>query len=100
MQVELTSSGYLHIDAAVAERFPTGTAIVLPRDEELWLMPVSHTGAGGLLLKLRNARGDRSVLVQEYLPEGVRAGNREAIWDDENGALRIPLLRSKTEATL
>jgi hypothetical protein len=91
VQLELTESGYLHLPAEEAVRFPTGTAIALVRGDELWLMPVSHAGAGGLLLKLRNPRGDRSVLVQELLPEGVPPGIRDAIWDDEVGALRIPL---------
>lgn len=96
MQVELTSTGYLHISEEIAERFPMGTAIVLVRGDELWLMPVSHPGAGGLLLKYRNPRGDRSVLVREFLPEEVPPGVRDAVWDEENGALRIPLLRSTT----
>jgi len=96
VQVELTSTGYLHMTAEIAERFPTGTAIVLLRGDELWLMPVSHPGAGGVLLKYRNPRGDRSVLIQEFLPEDEPPGVRNAIWDEEYGALRIPLLRSNT----
>lgn len=96
MQVELTATGYLHISAEIAERFPMGTAIVLWRGGELWLMPVSHPGAGGLLLKFRNPRGDRSVLIQEFLPEDVSSGVYDAVWDEANGALRIPLLRSHT----
>lgn len=91
MQVEITASGYLYLPAEGAARFPTGTAIALVREGQLWLMPVSHPGAGGLLLKWRNARGDRSVLVQELLPEGTLPGVREAVWDDRAGALRIPL---------
>ncbi|MCL6599583.1 hypothetical protein [Alicyclobacillus macrosporangiidus] len=94
MQIELTSTGYLYIPAAEAWRFPVGTAVALVRGDELWLMPVRHAGSGGLLLKLRNARGDRSLFVQEFLPEGVPPGPREAVWDEELGALRIPLRRS------
>ncbi|HEY8416264.1 MAG TPA: hypothetical protein VIK99_10900 [Thermaerobacter sp.] len=89
--VEITDGGYLHLPAEAAGRFPAGTAIVLVRRGELWLLPVSHPGAGGLLLKWRNARGDRSVLVHEFLPEGTPPGPRQAFWDDEAGALRIPL---------
>lgn len=96
MKLELTSTGYLHIPAEEAVRFPTGTAIALVRGEELWVMPVSHLGAGGLLLKLRNSRGDRSMFVQEILPEGVPPGIRDAVWDDQYGAFRIPLFRSDT----
>ncbi|GIM47634.1 hydrogenase maturation protease [Collibacillus ludicampi] len=98
MKLELTSTGYLHISAEEAARFPTGTVIVLVRGEELWLMPMSHSGAGGLLLKIRNSHGDRSVFVQDLLPEGVPPGFRDAVWDDRFGAIRIPLLRSRTTA--
>jgi hypothetical protein len=100
VKLELTSTGYLHIPAEEAVRFPTGTAIALVRGEELWIMPVSHPGAGGLLLKLRNSRGDRSLFVQELLPEGVPPGVRVAVWDDKLVALRIPLFCSSTTAQL
>lgn len=97
MKCELTSSGYLLISAKDAERFPTGTVIALVKEEELWIMPVSHKGAGGLLLKYRNPKGDRSVLLQEFLPENVPAGVRSAVWDDSIGALRIPLFKIDTD---
>lgn len=100
MKLELTSTGYLHIPAEEAVRFPWGTAIALVREEELWIMPVNHPGAGGLLLKWRNARGDRSVFVQELLPEGVSPGVRDAVWDDQLGALRVPLFCTSNSAQL
>jgi hypothetical protein len=96
VKFKLTSTGYLHIPAEEAVRFPTGTAIALVRGEELMVMPVSHLGAGGLLLKFRNSRGDRSMFVQELLPEGVPPGIRDAVWDDQYGAFRIPLYCSST----
>ncbi|WP_216640868.1 hypothetical protein [Thermus scotoductus] len=43
------------------------------------------------MLKIRNPRGDRSVLVRELLPEATEPGVREAFWDEEAGALRVPL---------
>ncbi|MBE3569999.1 MAG: hydrogenase maturation protease [Bacillales bacterium] len=95
MKLELTSTGYLHIPAEEAVRFSTGTAIALVRGEELWVMPVSHLGAGGLLLKQRNSRGDRSLFVQEILPEGVSSGVFDAVWDDQNGAFRLSLFGSQ-----
>lgn len=94
MQVEITDGGYVHLPAEHAGRFPTGTAIAMVRQGELWLMPVSHPGAGGLLLKWRNPRGDRSILVREFLPDGTTPGPREAYWDEAAGALRIPLAAS------
>ena len=97
MHVELTPQGYLSMEADVAALFPTGTVMVWPRDGELWLMPVSYTGAGGLLLKVQNARGDRCVLVDEFLPPGMAPGVLAATWDEANGALRIPLQPSPGE---
>lgn len=91
MRVEITPNGYLILPAEEAARFPVGTAIALVRGDELWLMRVSHPGGGGLLLKIRNPRGDRSVLVRELLPEATEPGVREAFWDEEAGALRVPL---------
>lgn len=100
MQVELTERGYLHIPAAMAGRFPAGTAMVLVRNDELWLLPVSHPGAGGLLLKIRNASGDRSLLVHEFLPPDVVPGPREAVWDEAQHAWRIPLAANKEKIPL
>lgn len=97
MKVELTPAGYLSMSAAVAEYFPTGTVAVLPRDDELWVMPVSYPGAGGLLLKVQNSRGDRCVLVDQFLPPGVAPGTLEAVWDDDMGALRVSLRSADEE---
>ena len=72
--------------------FPTDAVIAMPRDRELWVMPVSNRASGGLLLKQRNARGDRSVLVWHVLPdEASLEGSRPARWDPERAALRIEL---------
>ncbi len=91
MQFELTAQGYLILDAAVvAQHFTTGTVIVLHREGELLVMPVHDRTAGGLLLKQRNARGDRSVLVTEFVgdhPGGLLVGH----WDAEGRALHIAL---------
>lgn len=94
-EVELTADGYLRLDAEVAARYFPGDALVaVPRGNELWLLPLVGPQGGGLLLKQRNARGDRSALVLESLPDGTPAGRREAVWDDGNGALRVDLTRA------
>ncbi len=91
-EVDVTDQGYLHIDAAFARRrFPNDLLVPLKKGPELWLMPTRGAGAGGLLLKQRNARGDRSVLIWEFLPENFPAGRYAAIWDAERGALRVAL---------
>lgn len=90
--VEITDEGYLRMDAALAvSLFPSDALAAVPRDGELWLFPLLGTSAGGLLLKQRNAAGDRAVLVREVLPDGFPGGPRAASWDDEHKALRIPL---------
>lgn len=91
-EVELTPDGYLRLDADVAATFFPGDALVaVPHGGELWLLPLVGPQGGGLLLKQRNARGDRAALVWEALPEGAPAGPRPAVWDAGKGALRVDL---------
>jgi hypothetical protein len=88
--VEFTAAGDLRLSAEVAARyFPADSLVAVPRDEELWLLPLVGPEGGGLLLKQRNARGDRSALVWESLPADPPVGERAAVWDEANGALRV-----------
>jgi hypothetical protein len=92
VEVELTAQGYLHLPAELARRyFPNDLLVALPRGGELWLLPTRGAAAGGLLLKQRNARGDRSVLIWELLPPGTPPGPRPAHWDEHDRALRVAL---------
>jgi hypothetical protein len=92
LEIELTAQGYLHLPAEVAASyFPQDVLVALPRGAELWLLPTRGAAAGGLLLKRRNARGDRSVLIWELLPPGTVPGPRPAFWDERGGALRVAL---------
>ncbi|MBL9147944.1 MAG: hydrogenase maturation protease [Phycisphaerae bacterium] len=94
IEVELTDAGYLVVDADTASRhFATGSVIVDATREELVVTPLHVAAVGGFLLKQRNARGDRSVLVKERLEQQgvpVRSGRYRARWDSERGALRMP----------
>lgn len=93
--VELTSDGYVRLQADVAARYFPGDALVaVTRGGELWLMPLIGPQGGGLLLKQRNARGDRSVLVWEALAGATVTGVRQAFWDDEAGAVRVDVTES------
>ncbi len=67
--------GSLHLDAALYAKVFDGRegAVVLPEDGELRVMPVESV-AGGVLVKLRNARGDRVLDGSDAL--------RAAGWDD------------------
>ena len=90
--VTLRDDGYLLIPSVLAEtRFPNGAVFVTLRDGEMWLMPTSGAGAGGFLLKRRNAVGDRAVLVLEAVPPGTAPGDRDARWDGDACALRVAL---------
>lgn len=88
--VEFTADGYIRLDAAVATRYFPGDALVaVTRGDELWLMPLIGPQVGGLLLKQRNARGDRSALVWEVLAGATNLGVRPAFWDPAAGAVRV-----------
>ncbi len=92
-EVEFTEHGYLVLASDVArEFFPSDTLLALPRGDELWLLPTRGAAGGGLLLKQRNAAGDRSVLVREVLGDQRVASRCPAFWDDAQGALRVALL--------
>lgn len=89
--VEFTADGSLRLSAEVArEYFPSDALVAVPRGRELWLLPLVGPQGGGLLLKQRNPRGDRSTLVWEALPQDAAPhGERSAVWDATNGALRV-----------
>ncbi len=93
VQVTFTGDGSLPLGAAVAERFfPSDSLVAVPRGDELWLMPLVGPEGGGLLLKQRNPDGDRSTLIWEALPDDdPPVGDRDAVWDDARGALRVAL---------
>lgn len=92
LSVELTAQGSLYLSADLAETyFPHDALIALPKERELWLMPMRGEGGGGLLLKRKNAKGDRAVIVWEALPEDAPSGRLDAFWDDRCGALRVAL---------
>lgn len=72
-------------------------AVVTVRDGALHLMPVEQT-AGGVLVKLRNAAGDRSIDVTEALRllDWNEAGEIECAlaWDEALGTLACTLVEA------
>ena len=94
MQIELTERGYLILPVEVAERyFPGDSLVAIPRGQQLWLLPIQGQESGGLLMKRRNLRGDRSVLLVEVLGENARAGHYQPHWDEAASALIIDLFQ-------
>jgi hypothetical protein len=57
----------------------------------MWLMPTFNSASGGFLLKQKNGRGDRAVLIWEVLHMRALEGSRTAFWDERQGALRVAL---------
>ena len=92
INIELTPSGHLHLPAEVAEEhFPNESVVALVREPEMWRMPTHSASSGGFLLKRRNGRGDRTVLLWEVLGTKAVARDHLAFWDEAQGALRIAL---------
>ena len=94
--LDFTGSGYLVVPALIARAlFPGDALVVLRRDDALWLYPTRGPAGGGLLLKQRNAAGDRAVLLTEALRHAgltdVPAGVWHAEWSAADGALRVHL---------
>lgn len=75
---------------------------LLARDDSLLIVPLMKDSAGGLLLKIRNARGDRVIHAQEFfraqgLAEDFETRAVRARWSAEAAALVITdLLRGGT----
>jgi len=61
--------GSVYLTRELCDRHLPGISNValLQRDHALLVLPLQHTANGGLLLKQRNARGDRVLHAAEFL---------------------------------
>ncbi|MFZ5559019.1 MAG: hypothetical protein ACOZDY_20270 [Pseudomonadota bacterium] len=61
--------GSIYLDRELCDLYLPGVSAVaiLRREGRMFLVPLTGTAAGGLLLKVRNARGDRVVHAPETL---------------------------------
>ncbi len=92
LSFDLSADGYLRLSRADAEHFfPEDTLLALWRDGGLLLLPTRGAAAGGLMLKRRNAEGDRSLLISEVFEFAIPTGRFTALWDDQVGGLRVNL---------
>ncbi|MFN0218601.1 MAG: hydrogenase maturation protease [Hyphomicrobium sp.] len=86
-------AGRVYLARAVYDRYFAGltSVILIRRDDQLMIMPVRHAAAGGFVVKIRNAAGDRLIEAIDFF----RAQNRDAdeadeltvIWDTDAAAL-------------
>jgi hypothetical protein len=87
--------GALHFSAGAYEKYFAGLEnVVLLRDgDQLIIMPVRHAAAGGSLIKIRNAMGDRSVAAADFFRDAGIEDSLElslpASWDDGRAALIV-----------
>lgn len=88
--------GRVLLSRRTCERYLAGasSAVLLQRDGRVYLVPLAGPSAGGMLLKQRNAQGDRVLIADEFLAErGFGRFSAEHAfdlrWDDEAGALLI-----------
>jgi hypothetical protein len=65
----VVARGNIYLSRAVCDAYlPDAQAVaLLRRDAAVLIAPLARHSAGGLLLKVRNARGDRVIHAQEFL---------------------------------
>ena len=89
--------GSVYLPAEVYDRYFAGVqaVIVLIRDGSLQILPVRQMAAGGCLLKIRNAAGDRVATAPDVFHARGLADWRQdglaARWSSELGALLVDL---------
>lgn len=89
--------GSVYLPALIVETYLKGVAavVVLIRDQTLLILPVHHATAGGCLLKLRNAAGDRVAQARDVFQDqgllGMAVSGLPVHWDSEICALRAPI---------
>ena len=87
--------GGLYLPGADCERFFPGveTVILLRRDDDLLLLPARGAVAGGFMLKLRNAAGDRVVHAAEFFrANGIEDHDERTFtfaWSQDRGGLVV-----------
>lgn len=94
--VEVTVSGHLRVPAALARARFASDACGLGLVErgghlELHMIPLQGPANGGQLLKQRNLKGDRVLLVRETLSDDLPVGNHQTRWDHTLGVLVVDL---------
>lgn len=69
---------------------------LLPHEQGILMIPLIQQSAGGLILKVKNLRGDRVVHSQEFfrsnnIPESFEETKHDIVWENERHSLLIKL---------
>tara|TARA_R110002096_G_scaffold403234_3_gene600769 strand:+ start:794 stop:1084 length:291 start_codon:yes stop_codon:yes gene_type:complete len=89
-------NGNLYIDSDVYETYlnSADSVVLIHKESKYYLMPVQQM-AGGLLMKIMNAKGDRVINAVEFLQyNNIETNDTRAIeakWDQEFSALSLEL---------
>ena len=93
----LLANGNLYLDFPIYQTYfkSIDHVMLVSKPPLVLLMPIRHAGAGGLLLKVRNARGDRVVNVIEFLQscdlDVSFSKMLPVIWNEDYAALTFNL---------
>ncbi len=97
--------GSIYLDHDLCRRLLPNVSCVaaLIRDGRVYLLPLRGPAAGGMLLKVRNARGDRVLHADEFLQTlGISADAPErsicARWDSQAAGLVLEKLAPQCSA--
>jgi len=87
--------GRLYLPAELYERYFAGleSVVLIRRDDDLVVLPVRHAGAGGYLLKRRDAAGERVTDAVDFLrAQGIDEEAERTfgvVWDSAVAGLLI-----------
>lgn len=95
--------GNLYLSRELCESCLPGAQSIalLEREDRVMIVPLTPESGGGLLLKIRNARGDRVIHAQEFFREkGYLEDFQErtcaVYWSEESAALVVADLPKPT----
>lgn len=95
-QAMVIARGNFYLTREICDTYLPGilSVALIARDGVVLIVPLTKDSAGGLLLKQRNARGDRVLHAQEFLrekgyPEEFEPRTAMVRWKPESAALAI-----------
>jgi len=96
MKQLIFKNGNLYLDSGLYDTYfsSINSVVLLKKDALFLLMPVQQAG-GGLLLKIKNARGDRIIHAMEFFQQhGIEMDEEKVLdaeWNAELAALTFTM---------